>query len=167
MPEFELHLTVNGQCRTVVTKAHRTLLWVLREDLGLTGTKEGCGQGDCGACVVVMDGLAVNSCLVLAPQAEGANVITVEGLLTNGDLHPLQRLFAERWAFQCGFCTPGMLMACYALLMQNSDPSPDDIRAAIAGNLCRCTSYQGVVEVVQEAAAELRAVGEGKEAERA
>jgi len=114
-----------------------------------------------------MDGLAVNSCLVLAPQAEGANVITVEGLLTNGDLHPLQRLFAERWAFQCGFCTPGMLMACYALLMQNSDPSPDDIRAAIAGNLCRCTSYQGVVEVVQEAAAELRAVGEGKEAERA
>ncbi len=148
MPEIEVHLTVNHQPRTVNAEPCCTLLELLRDQLGLTGTKEGCAAGDCGACVVIMDGQAVNACLVLAIQAEGRQVITVEGLAQEGRLHPLQQNFAEKWALQCGFCTPGMLMSCYALLLKNSDPSPDEIREAIAGNLCRCGTYQSVVEAV-------------------
>jgi aerobic-type carbon monoxide dehydrogenase small subunit (CoxS/CutS family) len=108
------------------------------------------------ACVVLLDGAAVNACLVLAPQADGADVLTVEGLAGSGRLHPLQRQFAEKWAFQCGYCTPGMLMACYALLLENPDPGPDQIRSAIAGNLCRCTGYHPIVEAVTAAAGEVR-----------
>jgi carbon-monoxide dehydrogenase small subunit len=148
MAEIEVHLTVNHLPRTVKAKPCCTLLEILRDKLGLTGTKEGCGAGDCGACVVIMDGQAVNACLVLAAQAEGTQVITVEGLAQDGRLHPLQQYFAEKWALQCGFCTPGMLMSCYALLLKNSDPTPDEIREAIVGNLCRCGTYQGVVEAV-------------------
>jgi carbon-monoxide dehydrogenase small subunit len=148
MPEIELHLTVNGQPRTILVEPCSTLLDVLRDKLELTGTKQACGAGDCGACVVVMDGQAVNSCLVLAAQAEGTEIITVEGLALDGVLHPLQRHFAEKWALQCGFCTPGMLLSCYALLLHNPHPTPDEIRRTIAGNLCRCGTYQSVVEAV-------------------
>jgi carbon-monoxide dehydrogenase small subunit len=145
---MELHLTVNYRSYTVRTEPCSTLLDVLRNQLNLTGTKEGCGAGDCGACVVIMDGQAVNACLVLAAQAEGMQVITVEGLAQDGNLHPLQQQFAEKWALQCGFCTPGMLMSCYALLLNNPHPSEDDIREAISGNLCRCGTYQSVIEAV-------------------
>ena len=148
MNEIEIHLTVNGIPRTIHSEPGLTLLEILRDMLGLTGTKEGCGAGDCGACVVVMDGQAVNACLVLAGQAEGTQIITVEGLAQNGNLHPLQTYFAEKWALQCGFCTPGMLMSCYALLLNNPNPTQEEIRDAISGNLCRCGTYQSVVEGV-------------------
>ena len=152
MVEIEIHLTVNGVPRTIQAEPCRTLLEILRDELDLTGAKEGCGAGDCGACVVLMDGQAVNACLVLVAQAEGAEILTVEGLAQDGRLHPLQRYFAEKWALQCGFCTPGMLMSCYALLLNNPKPNQDEIREAIAGNLCRCGSYHGVVEAVLAAA---------------
>ena len=138
MPEIVLR--VNGEFRSVDTEPCRTLLTVLREDLGLIGAKEGCGKGDCGSCVVVVDGLAVNACLVYVAQAEGTDITTVEGLASNGDLHPLQRRFVERWAFQCGFCTPGMLMTAYAFISQDPTSEPDEVRRAISGNLCRCTN---------------------------
>ena len=152
MAEIEIHLIVNGIPHNIQAEPSCTLLEILREELDLTGAKEGCGAGDCGACVVVMNGLAVNTCLVLAAQADGAEILTVEGLAQDDRLHPLQRYFAEKWALQCGFCTPGMLMSCYALLLNNPNPNQDEIREAIAGNLCRCGSYQGVVEAVLAAA---------------
>lgn len=152
-----IQLNVNGAERQVNPDPGRTLLSVLREDLGLTGSKDGCSQGDCGACVVLVDGQAVNSCMVLAPQAQGSRILTIEGLAKNGVLHPLQQAFSETWAFQCGFCTPGMLMSCYALLQSNDNPDREEILAAIAGNFCRCTGYQAVVKAVLQAAAEIRA----------
>ncbi len=152
MVDYEL--TINGASRTVATDPRRTLLAVLRDDLGLTGTKEGCGKGDCGSCVVVMDGLAVNSCLVYVGQADGAAITTVEGLASGDELHPLQRQFVDRWAFQCGFCTPGMLMTTYAFLGENAQPTPEEVRQAIAGNLCRCTNYRSIIEAVVAAAGE-------------
>lgn len=152
MVDFEL--TINGASHTVATDPRRTLLAVLRDSLGLTGAKEGCGKGDCGSCVVVMDGLAVNSCLVYVGQADGAEITTVEGLASGDKLHPLQRQFVDRWAFQCGFCTPGMLMATYAFLTDNPQPTPEEVRQAIAGNLCRCTNYRTVIEAVVAAAGE-------------
>ena len=148
MDEIEIQLSVNGLPRAILAAPGSTLLEVLRDKLGLTGTKEGCGAGDCGACVVVMDGQAVNACLVLAAQADGTQIITVEGLAQDGKLHPLQTYFAEKWALQCGFCTPGMLMSCYALLLNNPNPSLEEIWDAISGNLCRCGTYQSVVEAV-------------------
>jgi carbon-monoxide dehydrogenase small subunit len=163
MADIDLRLKVNGKLQHVQAEPARTLLAILRENLGLTGTKDGCSSGDCGACVVLMDGRVVNSCMVLAPQAEGAEVTTVEGLAGNGELHPLQRAFGETWAFQCGFCTPGMLISCHALLLSNDNPSRDEILGAIAGNFCRCTGYQGVVNAVERAAAELRAARAGRE----
>jgi len=151
MEEIEIQFTVNGEQRNVRTAPYRSLLQVLRDDLGLTGTKDGCSQGDCGACVVVMDDQTVNSCLVLAPQADGKEVITIEGLAVDGELSYLQEAFAEKWGLQCGFCTPGILMSSYALLQTNPDPSPEEIRRAIAGNLCRCTGYTPIVNSVQHA----------------
>ena len=159
MTEMDIHLTVNGNPHKVQAEPAKTLLCVLREDVGLTGTKDGCSSGDCGACVVLLDGRVVNSCMVLAPQADGARITTVEGLAVNGQLHPLQRAFAETWAFQCGFCTQGMLISCYALLLSNENPSREEILIAIAGNFCRCTAYQNVVKAVQQAAAEIRERG--------
>jgi carbon-monoxide dehydrogenase small subunit len=155
--ETNIQLTVNGASEQLVVSNDRTLLNVLREDLGLTGSKDGCSSGDCGACVVMLDGIPVNSCMVLGPQVDGSSVVTIEGLAQDGELHPVQRTFGETWAFQCGFCTPGMLISCYALLETNTDPSREEILTAIAGNFCRCTGYQGVVKAVQQAAAELRA----------
>ncbi len=161
--EMDIELTVNGEPAQVKVEPTRTLLSMLRENLGLTGTKDGCASGDCGACVVLLDGRAVNSCMVLAPQADGSRVVTVEGLAVNGALHPLQRAFGETWAFQCGFCTPGMLVSCYALLESNSNPTREEILTAIEGNFCRCTGYQAVVKAVQQAAAELRVASADQE----
>jgi len=149
---MEIEICVNGENRIVRTEPHRTLLTVLREDLNLTGTKDGCSQGDCGACVVIMDGKTVNSCLVLAPQADGTEIITVEGLAENGELSKLQHAFAERWGFQCGFCTPGVLISSYALLMKNPEPTKEEVQRALAGNLCRCTGYKPIFDSVQMAA---------------
>jgi carbon-monoxide dehydrogenase small subunit len=152
MIKIDIQLSVNGEEKTVHTAPDRPLLKVLREDLNLTGTKDGCSQGDCGACLVIMDGVAVNSCLVLAAQADGAEIITVEGLTENGELRKLQQAFAERWGFQCGFCTPGMLISSYALLQSNPDPTLEEIKRALAGNLCRCTGYKPIFDSVQMAA---------------
>ena len=151
---IEMELKINDASHIITTDPRRTLLAVLREDLGLTGTKEGCGKGDCGSCVVVMDGLAVNSCLVYVGQADGAELTTIEGLASGGGLHPLQRQFVDRWAFQCGFCTPGMLMTTYAFLGENPRPTPEEVRQAIEGNLCRCTNYHNIIEAVVAAACE-------------
>jgi len=159
--EMKFEFEVNGQIAQVSAEPSKTLLYILRQNLGLTGTKDGCSSGDCGACVVLLDGKPVNSCMVLGPQADGSSVLTIEGIAKDGQLHPVQRLFGETWAFQCGFCTPGMLISCYALLESNDDPTRDDILTAIAGNFCRCTGYQAVVTAVQQAAAEMRAANGG------
>jgi aerobic-type carbon monoxide dehydrogenase small subunit (CoxS/CutS family) len=153
-----LELTVDGvQLATTLTDPGRTLLRVLRDDLGRTGTKEGCDDSECGACMVLLDGRPVNSCSYLALQAAGRSVRTVEGLAgPNGELAPLQRAFLEGGGIQCGFCTPGMLMSATALLEADADPSEEAIRDALAGNLCRCTGYQPIIRAVQRAAAELR-----------
>ncbi len=156
MSEMELEFTVNGNLQQVQAEPTSTLLYVLREEVGLTGTKDGCSSGDCGACVVLLDDQPVNSCMVLAAQVDSSEVITVEGLAANGDLNPLQDAFGKTWAFQCGFCTPGMLVSSYALLLSNENPTREDILTAIAGNFCRCTAYQNVVKAVRQAAAEMR-----------
>jgi carbon-monoxide dehydrogenase small subunit len=152
---YEATLVVNGTAYPVDIEPGRTLLSVLRGELGLTGTKEGCDDSECGACMVLVDGRPVNSCSYLALQADGRAVSTVEGLATDGELHPLQRAFLEHGGVQCGFCTPGMLMSSAALLAANSDPTDDEIRIALAGNLCRCTGYVGIVAAVRSAAREI------------
>ena len=148
-------LEVNGTSFTVELEAGRTLLSVLRGELGLTGSKEGCDDSECGACMVLIDGQPVNSCSFLALQADGRAVTTVEGLGSGSELHPLQRAFLEHGGVQCGFCTPGMLISATALLSADPDPTEDEIRAALSGNLCRCTGYVGIVAAVRSAAAEM------------
>ena len=148
--------TINGDAVEFVCQPGETLLDVLRNRLGLTGAKEGCGTGDCGACSVTVDGRLVCSCLVLGAEAEGRDVTTVEGLSTNGSLHPLQQKFLEHAALQCGICTPGFLVAAKALLDRNPNPNEEEIRYALAGNLCRCTGYDKIVRAVDAAAKELR-----------
>ena len=147
-----LRLTVNGLAREIAVEPHRTLLDALREDLGLTGTKQGCGEGDCGACVVLLDKVPVNACLVLAMEAEGREVLTIEGVARGSTLHPVQQAFLEAGAVQCGYCTPGMVLVTVSLLDRNPRPTLDDARKAISGNLCRCTGYQKIVEAVMLAA---------------
>ncbi len=147
-----IRLNVNGIDYIIEVADNRRLLDVLREELGLTGTKEGCGIGECGACTVILNGEAVNSCLILAVQADGGTVLTVEGLETDGELSRLQKAFLAHGAVQCGFCTPGMLMSAKALLDKNPHPTEAEIREAIAGNLCRCTGYKQIVEAIDEAA---------------
>jgi carbon-monoxide dehydrogenase small subunit len=145
----ELTLTVNGAERTLEAAPHATLLQVLRDELGLTGTKEGCDEGECGACTVLVDGMAVDSCLMAAHAARGAQVETIEGLaLPDSQLSALQRAFVDAGGVQCGFCTPGFLMTLTAFLRENEHPSEDEIRTAIAGNICRCTGYSQIVEAV-------------------
>jgi carbon-monoxide dehydrogenase small subunit len=153
-----VHLTlrVNGEEQQVSFPPYKTLLEVLREDLGLTGTKHGCELGECGACAVLVDGEAVLSCLVLALECEGRSVQTVEGLASGTRLHPLQAAFADLGGSQCGYCTPGMLMTAKALLDNEPNPSRERIKEAIAGNICRCTGYNQIVEAIESAAAELR-----------
>jgi aerobic-type carbon monoxide dehydrogenase small subunit (CoxS/CutS family) len=152
-----MRLTVNGETHELALQGHETLLTVLRNDLQLTGTKLGCGRGECGACTVLVDGRLAYSCLTLAAGCAGLPVSSVEGLGTAGELHPLQRSFIELDALQCGFCTPGQLMAAAALLARQSDPTVDDVRHAMSGNLCRCGTYPKIVRAVQAAAAALRA----------
>ena len=155
MSTHTITLTVNGQQRTVTTVANRTLLQVLRDDMGFTGVKDGCSEGECGACTVLKDGKPVNSCLVLAAQADGSTIVTIEGLGTRDHPHPLQEAFVAEGAVQCGYCIPGVLMSAYALLQENTQPSDEEIRTAIAGNLCRCTGYTKIVAAVQKAAAQM------------
>jgi carbon-monoxide dehydrogenase small subunit len=147
---IQINFTLNGKAVELTTRTNRRLVDVLREDFGLTGTKEGCSIGECGACTVLMDNKAVNSCLVLVGQVHGSNIITVEGLARDGVLHPLQENFLKYGAVQCGFCTPGMLLSAYALLNENPQPSEEEIKEAIAGNLCRCTGYKQIIEAIQK-----------------
>lgn len=144
---------VNGITQEVETPHMRRLLDVLREDLRLTGTKEGCGEGECGACSVIIDGVVINSCLVPACQVDGSRILTVEGLARDGRLDPLQQAFLECGGAQCGICTPGMLIAARALLDENAQPTRDAIKEAIAGNLCRCTGYVKIIDAIEHAAA--------------
>ena len=148
--KIEVQLKLNGKDVTVTTEANKRLLDVLREDLYLTGTKEGCAIGECGACTIILNGEAVTSCLMLIGQVQGAEIITIEGLSENGDLHPLQQKFLENGAVQCGYCTPGMLLSTYALLLKNPNPTDEEIKEAIAGNLCRCTGYKQIIDAVKE-----------------
>jgi len=143
-----LQLHVNGETYEVLTEIHKTLLEVLREDIGLTGTKRGCDLGACGACTVLIDGKPHLSCLTLAVDVQGKEVLTIEGLSHNGDLHPLQKAFIEKGAIQCGFCTPGMILAAKAFLDEQPHPSEEEVKRAISGNLCRCTGYGKIVEAI-------------------
>jgi carbon-monoxide dehydrogenase small subunit len=153
---IEIAIDVNGERRSARVPAETTLLQALRDCFHLTGAKLGCDAGDCGACTVLLDGMAVNACLVLAGQANGRQVLTIEGLADRRRLHPIQQAFEENGALQCGFCGPGMIMSAKALLDETLTPTKDDIRAALAGNLCRCTGYTKIVEAVEEAARRLR-----------
>src|SRR3990170_8466019 len=148
MPKLHLSLSVNGEQRELLLDARRTLLDVLRNDLDLRGAHRGCDSGDCGACTVLLNHLPVTSCLVLAADCDGAQVLTVEGVSPDGQLHPVQRALVEEGGIQCGFCTPGMVMAAIALLNDNPSPTEDDVREGLAGNLCRCTGYKKIVEAV-------------------
>jgi aerobic-type carbon monoxide dehydrogenase small subunit (CoxS/CutS family) len=162
MERVALNLRVNGQAYRVEVAPDRFLVDVLRDDLGLLGVKEACDEGECGACTVLLDGRAVDSCILLALQAQGAEVVTVEGLAAGGALHPLQEAFVVSGAVQCGYCIPGMLMGAKALLDENPAPTAEEIRLALAGNLCRCTGYNAVVAAVRAAAERLRAdAGQG------
>ncbi len=149
-------VTVNGQSHTSDVEPRTLLVHYLREHLNLTGTHIGCDTSQCGACVVLVDGVSVKSCTMLAVQADGAHVLTIEGLAQNGQLHPLQEGFWECHGLQCGYCTPGMIMAAYDLLQQNPNPTDDDVRHGLEGNLCRCTGYHNIVRAVQYAAAKMR-----------
>lgn len=144
----QINLTVNGEFYKASVEPWETLLEVLRDRFGLTGAKEACGRGDCGSCTVILDGKVVNSCLVLAIDARDKEVLTIEGLDKEGKLHPIQEAFIEHGAIQCGFCTPGMILSAKALLDENPNPSEEDIREAIVGNLCRCTGYNKIVQAI-------------------
>ncbi|MGE5485993.1 MAG: (2Fe-2S)-binding protein [Ignavibacteriales bacterium] len=148
-----INLKVNGEDVSAAVPPHKTLLWLLREELNLTGTKEGCGAGECGACTVIFNGRAVNSCLVLAAEADGGEVYTIESEARGGRLSDLQQAFIDHNALQCGFCTPGTIMAARALLSSNPHPTEEEIKEALEGNLCRCTGYVPVIEAVKDVAA--------------
>jgi carbon-monoxide dehydrogenase small subunit len=156
---MKIHLTVNRRPIDAQVDAEDRLLDLLRDRLALTGTKEGCGEGECGACTVLMDGRPVNSCLVLAAQADGTEILTIEGLASSDRLHPIQQAFVDAGAVQCGFCTPGFIMSTVALLAKTPDPSDEEILTALEGNLCRCTGYEKILEAVHDAAARMRSAG--------
>jgi len=147
----DLQFTLNGRSQSVPARAHWTLLQVLRDRLGLTGTKEGCGVGVCGTCTVLLDGRPVSSCLTLATNVAGRDVLTIEGMNAGGGYHPVQQAFLESTAFQCAFCTSGMIMATHALLMSHDDPTEDEVKDYLAGNLCRCGSYVEILQAVRRA----------------
>jgi len=152
----KVEVLLNGKKTTLEVPSHRLLLDLLRDEIGLTGTKEGCGTGDCGACTVFLNGKPVNSCLVLSGEIDGAELVTIEGLKIGPELHPVQKAFIEDGGVQCGYCTPGMLMMVKSLLDENLNPTEEEIRFALSGNLCRCTGYAKIVLAVQDAAKELR-----------
>ena len=156
MTKHHVTTIVNGETVEFLTEPRETLLDCLRDHLGLTGSKEGCGTGDCGACSVTLDGVLVSSCLVLGVEAEGKKIETIEGMAAGAELHPLQRKFIEHAALQCGYCTPGILIAAKALLADNPDPTETEVRYWLAGNLCRCTGYDKIIRAVMDAAAEMR-----------
>lgn len=156
--KHRIQFTVNGEPYDIEVASHHTLLQVLREQLVLTGTKNGCEAGECGACAVLMNGEPVNSCMVLAPEVNGAAITTIEGLAHDGELDPLQEAFVETGATQCGFCTPGILVNARALLDRNTDPTDAEIREALVGNLCRCTGYIRIIDAVRIAARQRREV---------
>ena len=156
MSKSHISTTINGEPTEFLCEPHDSMLDVLRGQLGLTGSKEGCGTGDCGACTITLDDRLVCSCLVLAVEAEGKQIATIEGMAQGGTLHPLQQKFLEMAALQCGICTPGVLMAAKSLLERNPDPSETEVRFWLAGNLCRCTGYDKIVRAVLETAAEMR-----------
>jgi carbon-monoxide dehydrogenase small subunit len=149
---IQIHITVNGKKVELMVKPFQTLLELIREDLGLTGTKEGCGLGECGACTVIVDGKTMNSCLMLAVEADGKEIETIEGLAQGENLHPVQQAFMDEGGLQCGFCTPGMILSAKALLDANPQPTDEEIRRGIAGNLCRCTGYTKIFESIKSAA---------------
>lgn len=152
-----IHFTLNGREVSVEVESHKMLLQVLRDNLHLTGSKDGCGQGECGACTVLVDGISVDSCLYPAFEMEGKSVTTIEGLVGEGNkLHPIQEAFVENGGVQCGFCTPGMIMSAKALLDENPDPTDEEIRKGISGNLCRCTGYIQILNSIRKAAKSLR-----------
>jgi carbon-monoxide dehydrogenase small subunit len=151
-----IQFTLNGKNVTREVANHRLLLDLLRDEIGATGTKEGCGTGDCGACTVLFNGKPVNSCLVLSGELDGADIVTIEGLQIGPELHPIQKAFLQDGGAQCGYCTPGMLMMSKSLLDENPNPSEEDIRYALSGNLCRCTGYAKIIQAVQDAAAMIR-----------
>ncbi|MBK1656769.1 (2Fe-2S)-binding protein [Paracraurococcus ruber] len=156
MPKVHVTASINGEPAEFLCDPDKSMLEVLRNTLGLTGTKEGCGTGDCGACSITVDGRLVCACLMLAVEAEGTEIGTIEGMAQGEALHPLQRKFLEMAALQCGICTPGVLIAARALLEKNPDPTETEVRFGLAGNLCRCTGYDKIVRAVLEAAAEMR-----------
>ena len=156
MARHHVTATVNGDPVEFLCETQQTLLDVLRDELRLTGTKEGCGTGDCGACSVTVDGRLMCSCLILGVEAEGKSIQTIEGMAGSKDLHPLQRKFLEHAALQCGICTPGILIAARSLLERNPDPTEEEVRYGLAGNLCRCTGYHKIVDAVLDAAREMR-----------
>jgi len=156
MKKVEITLRVNGEDYELEIEPHRTLVEVLREQLGFTGTKKSCNEGECGACTVIMDGKPVASCLILALDARDKEILTIEGLAKGEELHPLQVAFVRHGGIQCGFCTPGMIMSAKALLDKNPRPAASDVRRAISGNLCRCTGYQQIVDAVLAAAKEMQ-----------
>ena len=156
--QTHVHTTINGETREFLCEPRQSLLECLRDIVGLTGSKEGCNDGNCGACTVMMDGRIVNSCLVLGVEAEGAAITTVEGVAGGSTLHPVQQAFLEQAALQCGFCTPGFIVAAKALLDEESSPSDDRIRLWLANNLCRCTGYDKILRAVRQAAAEMQEV---------
>jgi carbon-monoxide dehydrogenase small subunit len=154
-------ITVNGTEERLQVDARQTLLEILREDLSLTGTKQGCGMGECGACTVLVDGMAVNACLMLAIRCDGREVLTIEGLSEGEQLHPLQQAFVEQGAIQCGFCTPGAILSSKALLDTNPSPDEAEVRESLAGNLCRCTGYAKIVKAVLSASKHQRGIARG------
>lgn len=157
--KHNIRLTVNGESYTVAVEPCESLLDVLRDKLSLTGTKKGCNRGDCGACTIIIDGKTVNSCLVLAVEADDKEVLTIEGLANNGQLHPIQEAFMQYGAVQCGYCTPGMIMSVKVLLDENPNPTEEEVKRAIGGNLCRCTGYVKIVDAIKKAAEVIQAGG--------
>ena len=151
---MEVEFTLNGKLLSLEVDPSRTLIQVLRQDLGLKGAKEGCGKGECGACTVILNGKAVLSCLIPIPRVQGCSITTIEGLETGEGLHPLQKAFIEHGAIQCGFCTPGMILSAKACLDENPSPSMEEVRETISGNLCRCTGYVKIVEAIQSVTGE-------------
>ncbi|RKX99983.1 MAG: (2Fe-2S)-binding protein [Spirochaetes bacterium] len=149
---MKIRFILNGETKVIDVEADRRVIDVIREDLGLTGTKEACGRGECGSCTILVDGSPKLSCLMLAAQLEGREIITIEGIKKDSDMHPIQEAFIKHGAVQCGFCTPGMVLVSFDLLKRNKKPSRDEIREAISGNLCRCTGYQKIVDAIEASA---------------